>query len=286
MKKSIFLISMVLILASCGGGADNKSADQLQQENDSLRQALSEADSQVEDMVASISAVQDGFAAINAAEGRVNLESSTAAEKPNTTEAIKEEMQFITETISKNKDEIQKLNKQLKDSRYNSGQLKKTVEKLTAQLSEKVQQLEQMQKDLEAKNIRIAELDDAVTNLTSDVNKLTEDKMKNEEEISNQDKQINTAWYVYGTKKELKDQKILDSGEVLRSGNFNKNYFTQIDIRKEKVFELHSKSAKILTTHPEGSYTLEKDSKKQYVLTISDPEKFWSVSRYLVIQVR
>ena len=74
--------------------------------------------------------------------------------------------------------------------------------------------------------------------------------------------------------------------EVLKNADFNKDYFTQIDIRKDTEIKLYSKSAKLLTIHPEGSYKLDKDEKGQYVLRITDPTLFWSVSRYLVIQVK
>jgi len=68
--------------------------------------------------------------------------------------------------------------------------------------------------------------------------------------------------------------------------NFNKSYFTKIDIRVDKVIKLYSKSAKILTTHPSGSYTLQRDASNQYVLRVSDPQLFWSTSKYLVVQVK
>lgn len=97
---------------------------------------------------------------------------------------------------------------------------------------------------------------------------------------------MNMAWFVFGTKSELKEQKILQKGDVLQSDDFNKDYFTQIDIRTDKEIKLYSKSAKLLTNHPEGSYSLVKDAKGQYILKITNPNKFWSVSRYLVIQVR
>ena len=73
---------------------------------------------------------------------------------------------------------------------------------------------------------------------------------------------------------------------MLKDNDFNKEYFTEIDIRKDKVIKLYSKRAELLTTQPEGSYKLEKDDKGQYVLEITNPNNFWSVSRYLVIQVR
>ena len=96
---------------------------------------------------------------------------------------------------------------------------------------------------------------------------------------------MNTAWYVFGTKKELKDQRIVEGGKVLQA-NFNKSYFTKIDIRVDKVVNLYSKSAKILTTHPSSSYTLTRDANKQYTLRITNPELFWSTSKYLVVVVK
>ena len=69
-------------------------------------------------------------------------------------------------------------------------------------------------------------------------------------------------------------------------GNFDKGYFTKIDIRLDKEIKLYSKSAKLLTSHPASSYTLEQDANKQYTLRINDPETFWAASKYLVVQVK
>ena len=100
-----------------------------------------------------------------------------------------------------------------------------------------------------------------------------------------QDKTLNTAWFVFGTKSELKDQHIIADGQVLRS-NFNKAHFTKIAIRIDKEIKLYSKSAKILTNHPASSYTLLPDNNKQYVLRITNPKQFWGTSKYLVILVK
>ena len=105
------------------------------------------------------------------------------------------------------------------------------------------------------------------------------------ETINTQDKQLNTAWYVFGTKRELKSQGILAGGQVLK-GNFNKNYFTKIDIRVTKEVKFYSKSVRLLTVHPNGSYTLTTDSNGQYMLRVTDPQLFWSTSKYLVVQVK
>ena len=147
------------------------------------------------------------------------------------------------------------------------------------------QQLQQLRAELDAKDIHISELDATINTLNTNVSSLQEESSKKTETINAQDKQLNTAWFVFGTKKELKEQRILDGDKVLES-NFNKSYFTKIDIRVEKEIKFYSKSAKILTMHPSGSYTLQRNAQKQYVLRITNPQIFWSTSKYLVVVVK
>ena len=97
---------------------------------------------------------------------------------------------------------------------------------------------------------------------------------------------MNTVWYAIGTKSELKEEKILRSGDVLQEQDANLDYFTKADKRSLTTIPTNAKGAKLLTIHPEGSYRLERDKNKEYVLTITNPDKFWELSRYLVIQVR
>ena len=175
---------------------------------------------------------------------------------------------------------------QLKNSRYNSAQLKKTLDNLKAELETRQQQIATLQSELAAKNIRISELDDAVAGLTKNVDDLSAENAAKSATVASQDKALNTAWFVFGTKSELKDQKILQKGDVLKNADFNKDYFTQIDIRTDKEIKLYSKRAELLTTHPVGSYEWVKDAKGQLELKITNPNEFWSVSRYLVIQVK
>jgi len=47
---------------------------------------------------------------------------------------------------------------------------------------------------------------------------------------------------------------------------------------------LYSKKAKLLTNHPSSSYVLEKVN-EYLVLKITDPNKFWEISKYLVVEV-
>ena len=173
----------------------------------------------------------------------------------------------------------------MRTSSFKSEELKKTIENLTLQLEEKDAQLIQLRTELEAKDIHIAELDQKIDGLNSNVSNLTKESNQKSETITAQDKQLNTAWFVFGTKSELKAQNILVDGKVLQA-NFNRDYFTKIDIRIDKEIKLYSKSATMLTAHPSNSYTLQRDANKQYILRITNPQAFWSTSKYLVVLVK
>lgn len=287
MKKIFWTIVCVSMLASCGNRAKNEA---LKAQNDSLVVALAERDAQMNDILEAFNEVQEGFRQINEAENRVDLQAG-AVEGVTDAQRIKEDIRFITEKLQSNREQIAKLEEQLKNSRYNSAQLKKTLANLKAELEARQQQIATLQSELAAKNIRIAELDDAVAGLTKNVSDLSAENAAQAATVASQDKALNTAWFVFGTKSELKEQKILtqkflQKKEVLKEADFNKDYFTQIDIRTDKNIKLYSKSAEILTDHPKGSYEWAEDTKGQLELNITDPNKFWSISRYLVIQVK
>lgn len=187
--------------------------------------------------------------------------------------------------MKQNRELINKLKQQLRESSVRGDQFRKSVENLTKQLEEKDRQLQALRAELDAKDIHITELNEDIANLNSNVTNLTEESNQKSQQISSQDKQLNTAWFVFGTKSELKAQNIYVDGKVLQS-NFNKDYFTKVDIRIDKEIKLYSRSAKMLTSHPMGSYTLQRDANKQYVLRINNPQLFWSTSKYLVVLVK
>lgn len=283
MKKLLFFAVCLLALASCKNNGNTQETADLNQRIDSLNRVNVQKDNEINDMLETLNTIEEGFRAINEAQGRVTVE--RRGEGADATQRIRENMQFINETMIQNKDLINKLRLRLRDSNTASEQLRKTLENLTAQLEAKESEIAVLREELEAKDIHIAELDEQVTQLNEDVTQLKDDKVRKEETISQQDKELNTAWYVFGTKRELKEQRILQSGEVLQ-GNFNKDYFTKIDIRVDKEIKLMSRDAKLLTTHPANSYVLERDANKQYVLRITNPQQFWSTSKYLVVQVK
>ena len=284
MKKLLFFAVLAAMVVSCDQKKQQEKQDAVvQQLRDSLSSIISQKDNELNDMMSTLNDIEDGFRAINEAQGRVAL--AKQGEGTNTKARIRENMQFIQTTMAQNRELINKLKQQLRESSFKSDELKRAIETLTSQLEEKDKQLQWLRDELEDRDIYIGELGEKIEGLSTDVAQLTEETTQKTETINQQDKQLHTAWFVFGTKKELKEQNILIDGDVLQQ-NFNKDYFTKIDIRVDKEIKLYSSSAKMLTAHPSSSYTLQRDANKQYILRITDPQQFWSTSKYLVILVK
>ena len=289
MKKLIYAIACALAVASCNQDAAKKAEQIAQQQRDSLEQIISQKDNEINDMMTTLSDIEEGFREITEAQSRVTL--AKQGEGTNTMQRIKENFLFIQSQMQQNKELINKLKQQVRESSVKGGQLKKIIDNLTQQLETKDHQLQALREELDRRDIHIAELDEKVASLNTNVTSLKEDNEKKEETITSQDKALHTAWFVFGTKDELKTQRILSkdglfSKTKLLEKDFNKDYFTKIDIRIDKEIKLYSKSAQIMTSHPAGSYTLQRDANKQFVLRISDPDTFWSISKYLVVLVK
>lgn len=282
--KKLFLVACVaaFCLTGCNNGK-NDSAAQNTAQADSLNGIIAQKDSEINDLMGTLNEIEEGFQQISEAEHRVSL--AKDGEGVNKKQKLKEDILFIADRMKQNRELIAKLQKQLANGTLKGAQLQKTIEGLQKQLEEKDAQLQTLREELDKKDIHIAALDETVNNLNTKTNRLTAESNQKTETINAQDKQIHTAWYVFGTKKELKEQSIIQDGKVM-TGNFNKNYFTKVDIRNLSEIKLYSKSAKLLTTHPSSSYSLVRDANKQYTLRITNSQLFWSTSKYLVVLVK
>ncbi len=282
MKRLLLTGLCVAALAACTDEAQ-KANQKLTQERDSLVLIVEQKDSELNDILFTMNEIEDGMRKIGEAEGRVTI--AKQGEGASQKARIQENMAFIQKTLKENKELVEKLKSQLKNSTFKGEQLQKAIDNLTVQIAEKDKEIQTLRAELVAKDIHIVALDEKIEDLNTNVTELKTESTEKTEVIKEQDKQIHTAWFVFGTKSELKAQKILVDGKVLE-GNFNRSYFTEIDIRNDKEIKLYSKSAELLTSHPASSYALARDANKQYTLRINNPELFWSTSKYLVIQVK
>ena len=148
--------------------------------------------------------------------------------------------------MKNNKEKIEQLKKHYDNSNYQSKELKKTIERLTPQIESKAATIIALQQEREKKDNAIAQMSASMKDIADSLSQLQVEATAQKEEIVKQTKELNTGYYVYGTKKELKDQKILSGGGLFSSskvfkGDFNKEYFTKIDITEIQEINLHTK---------------------------------------------
>lgn len=283
MRKIVFVALAALMMVACSEKKNDNTVSVVDMRIDSLQRVIDQKDNELNDVMSTFNEIQEGFRLIEAAERNVTIVKD--GEATNKSEQIRQSIRNIQQRMQHNRELIARLQQQVREGSTRSEELRRAIESFTKELEAKNTELQQLRAELEQKDIHIAELDRTVSNLNTDVTNLRQETEQKSETISEQDKQLNTAWYVFGTKKELQGQNIYRKGKVLQS-SFNKNYFTKIDIRVDKEIKLYSKSAEIMTNHPAGSYTLLPDAQKQYVLRITNPQQFWSASKYLVVVVK
>lgn len=283
LHKYIIVCACALVACACnqGKGVD----DSVRQERDSLQRVIDGKDAELDDIMGTFNEVQEGIRRITEAEGRVTVADATR-ENASSREVIRENLDYIEQAMKQNRDMVAQLKEKLRTSNIKGEKLQKTIANLQTQIEQQAQRIQELEASLAEKDQELVRKGEEISTLNENVSSLTADNEAKAKTVAAQDKELNTAWFVFGTKSELKEQKILSSGDVLKDGNFNRDYFTKIDIRYDKEVKLYSKSAKLLTTHPKGSYSLTKDAQGQYELHITDPTRFWSVSKYLVVQVK
>ena len=285
MKKVIFISTIVFAVTMSSCVKNSSEYKDLQAKNDSLALASAQVAAELDQMLEILNEVEDNFKNIKAAENYLIVQSSTSGEMtPSTRERVQSDMKFITETLEKNKTQIEDLEKRLKSSNLSNSKLSKTVKNLQAELEEKTNSLVLLRDELSRKNNIIAQLSDDVTTLSNDVQTLKTQTETQQKTIEEQQKQIGTVYYCFGTSKELKDQRILVNDQL--GANLNKDYFIRVkDYNQLTTIHLFAKKGRLISKHPEGSYEFVKDVDGRVELKITNPANFWSLTKYLVVLV-
>lgn len=289
MKKIAYLFVIIMVFASCGQGK-KAEVDRLKAENDSLQHAKIMLEQEVNDYFSTLNEVQQNIEKIKSAQNVLSVKPLSENTPEDVRNKVTEDMAYINEMIRTNKQELEDLRTKLKRSSFKLDDVERTLAQLTKQLNEESAKVARLQITIMKKDSVITKLGTAVDSLGKNVEELASQNEEKQGVIKEQDQAINSAWYAIGSRKELRDNKIVTSDGIFSAqkvlqADFNKNYFVKVDARNTRSIPLYSTSkARILTNHTKTSYTLEKEN-ENYVLVITNPAEFWSVSKYLVVEV-
>lgn len=292
MKKIKFyavITALVFITASCVENSEKYKTVVAQR--DSLEMVKQASDSNYIQSLVILNDIENGLATINQKEKemKVNLKGveGTATSKK---ELIAAQMIEIKEGIEQNKAKIAELRRlEAKKGKANS-LLSATIKRLQSDMDQKEVQIQSLQAELDQKNIKITELNTTVDNQSKNITEQQSVMEQQKSTIKGQDENLNAVWYCVASSKKLVEAKIVSAGGLFQSkkvmtNEFDHSVFTQVDMRNLSTIVTNSKSIKIMSSHPQGSYNLVTVTNKNITIEITNPTKFWSVSKYLVVQI-
>jgi len=291
MKKSFLFFSFLAILfviSSCG---DDEAIQRLQAENDSLKNVNNETQVQIDQFMASFNDIQQNLNTIKQKEHVIDLNTADTSEMtPDMVNQVNDDILLIYQLMEENKQALNILKQQLQSSGIKNQQLEATLSLYEEQMLQKDDEISLLKQNLEDLNFNMQELNAQVADMQQNIDTMQQVTQQQDQTIIQQDADLHRAFYVVGTKNELKDNSILTRDGVLSGlsldANFDKSYFTEIDYRNLTEIPLNNNKIEVLTQHPSSSYTLVGDNNNIEKIQITNQDDFWSFSKFLVIMIK
>ena len=290
MRKLFIAAAALPLMIACNQEVKQENA-RLKTENQQLSQEKAEQDSLINDFVSSFALIQENLAKIREKEESIKEAQEGGMENSqNMEEAILQDVEVINELLAENKKTIAQLNDKIKRYSYEVGKYKKMVANLNKQVEERDTQVTELKESLASMNI-------VMDSLNTRLDTLSQTSIAQQAIIDSQTVSMNSAFYAVGSYDDLEENQVVDKkGGIIGIGstksladNFNKEYFTKIDIRDVKVIPLGAKEkdVELVSNHPADSFKWNKNEEEGMVnnLEITDPAKFWKSSKYLVVLV-
>lgn len=286
MKYFSLILFTALSISACntstpdGTGSTEESEElaRLKSENRDLQNQLENKDSALNDAIMLFNEIEENLAMINLKDDEIRLRSTNVELAEDGKQWILQEIQNINYLREANQKKVEELNKMLKADNLQIQELQTMVNNLMGQIQLQEEEIEMLRLELSDLDREYVELLEAYQEQTQ----ITVETLQ----------ELNKVFYAYGTEEEL-----VSNGVIVKEGgfigfnkkvhlkdDFNDEYFTQIDLQKDKTIQVTGSKFRFITDHPSTAYTTVTNG-QNHKITINDPNSFWKVSRYLVIVV-
>ena len=294
MKRiSIFIWVLVglAVMPAC------QRTNQLEQEamrqdsiNAALQDSINTANAEKDSLMQLMGDIADGMQQIKELEDIVSV-NNLNGETPDRKKQLRDDIVLIQQSINKHKQRLADLERRLKQSTNYNATMQKSIDNLKAQLEDQQKTINGLTEQLAAAHIQIKNLNQSVDSLNTVTKNVTREKdaaVQETKQLTHEVDNLNTCYYVIGSKKELKANKIIETGFLRKTkileGDFEMSYFTKADRRTLNEIPLHSNKAQLMTNHPKDSYEIV-DHGNVKTLHIKDAHRFWEKSNFLVVKV-
>ena len=289
MRKVIYLLLIAVTISATS--CNRKEIARLKAKNDSLMMAGSSKDANLVEFVDAFNSIQSNLDSIKQKEQIIDKTAKGGFEvKGDRKEQIQGDINYIYSLLQKNRLLVADLSSKLKKSTKHVAELEKMIENLNKQITEKDGQIAALKDELNKMNIQVKNLSGEVTTLNTNVTNLSNENKDKQKVIEERTAELNTAYFIIGTVKELKDKGIIKKEGFLGTAkdvnsNIDKSLMTKIDITTVHSIPIMKKKATVISTHPVSSYKIDGE-KSADNLVILNATEFWSLSKVLVISVK
>jgi len=283
----IVLIAAGVIFYSMYKREQKRQVALMEDQKYSFTELLNQRDSTINDWVLTFDQIEKNLQAIKEKEKIITLNANDREFSKDRKQQIMEDIQYINTLLDQNKKKIAALNEQLKKSGGTIKSLQNKVTELEAAMKQSEIEISDLKIALTEKNFKIEQLNTKVTDMQVAIE-------QKDQTINNQISEMNKAFITAGTFKDLKAKGLVSKeGGFLGLGknkslkeNFSDSLFSQIDMTVTKTIQVNSKSAKLITEHPAGSYEMVHEGKDKIAyIEITDPNQFWKISKYAVVEI-
>lgn len=285
-KVLILLLAGAALLPACKNKEAEQEAERQAAVAAATREELADAVADRDQLLTLVNEISSDMNQIKQLENILTV--NGGSETPGQREQIRSDIAAIQQTLQQRRERLDELERRLNSSNLNNRNLQTTVATLRQQIDGQTQEIAQLRTNLDEARTQIGELDNTVDSLHQTVALVTAELDSTSVAATQLSNDLNTCYYAIGTKDELKENRIIETGFLRRTkimeGDFNAGFFTRADKRTLPSIDLNSNEAKVLTNQPADSYSIV-DVDGHKVLRITNPAKFWSLSNYLVVQI-
>ncbi len=286
-RTLIFVFSGLVFLNLGSCKTNLEEVERLQEENQLLKDQLETNMENVEAYFSDLNQIEENLRIIKEREDIISGETSGSLELVlSQQESINQDIMLIGELMEKNRELIASLNNRIRIADQRVSGFEQMVARLNQTIDEKEIEIQMLREQLAKMNLQ-------VDLLMARVDTLEQESDRKSQLLQEQTLEMNAAWFAMGSPRELIENNIiLREGGFLGIGrtkrlkaDFNKDFFTRIDVTRDFDITIVGENPELITSHHSDSYQIVTEE-GETLLRINDPDRFWSASRYLVIQIR
>jgi flagellar biosynthesis chaperone FliJ len=276
---------------------------QYDQKKDYMAQATEALNAQEQRVMQSYDRIESNLKKIGQYENMIkgNMSDAESNSSLGPEERIQNEISMIEQLVKENNDLITSLNGKIAEKDSRLAGYAKTVKELEVRIGEYktnvetlIAEKQALQKNLDETTVAKQNLEGQVSSLDTEVAQKSNVIEEQSAQLLAKERQLHTAYYTVGTYKYLHDKNIVEkeggflgiNREKELANNLDNGKFQEIDTRVVSEIPVEAKRVEIITGQDPSSYSLVYDNDKVSKIKITNPDKFWGKSKYLVVVVR